>query len=218
MLKAVIFDMDGLLVDSEWPDYECWQELFREHGGDLTIEEWIGEVGVWGAVTVKARFIALRGTEEGMEALMHQRRTRFRECVAALSPLPGVIALIDALAARGIPCAVASSSDRDWVEFLLGHLGVRDRLHAVVTGDDVAARKPAPDLYLLAAERLGVRPDQCVAIEDSAVGVAAAVAAGMRCVAVPNRLTRLLDLSHAHHRVVSLAGVSVDHLAALLLT
>ena len=72
MLRAVIFDMDGLLADSEWPDYVCWQELFREHGGDLRIEEWIGEVGVWGAATVKARFIALRGTEEGMEALMRR--------------------------------------------------------------------------------------------------------------------------------------------------
>jgi beta-phosphoglucomutase-like phosphatase (HAD superfamily) len=93
---------------------------------------------------------------------------------------------------------------------------VRVLMAAVVTGDDVAARKPAPDVYLAAASRLGAAPAECVAIEDSAVGVAAAVAAGIRCIAVPNRLTLRHDLSHAHARYATLADVDPDCLAALL--
>lgn len=216
MLEAVIFDMDGLLADTEWPDFVAWQELFAAHGDELTLEQWVGEVGVWGATTIKARFRALRGTEEGEAALFDGRRARFREQVALLSPLPGVERLIATLEAAGIPCGVASSSDREWVAFVLGGLGLQDRLGAVVTGDDVAARKPAPDLYLEAARRLGVRPSRCVAIEDSAVGASAAVAAGMRCVAVPNLLTRFHNLDHAHARVSSLEEVELSFLRALL--
>jgi len=216
MLRAVIFDMDGLLADTEWPDFLAWQELFREHGGDLTLEEWLGEVGVWGATTIKSRFAALRGSREGMDAALARRRSRHRELVGGIAPLPGVEALLAALAGRGIPCGVASSSDRDWVGFVLGTLGLRERLPVVVTGDDVATRKPAPDVYLEAAARLDVRPEGCVALEDSAVGVTAAIAAGMRCVAVPNRLTRFHDLSHAHAHVESIAELDVARLAALL--
>lgn len=218
MLQAVIFDVDGLLVDTEWPDYVAWRELFQEYGGDLSPEEWVGEVGLWEPTAIWERFARLRGTTDGSEALYERRRARYRELVqASLEPMPGALALIAALEERRIPRGVASTSDREWVAFVLGGLELIQRMDAIVTGDDVAARKPAPDVYLTAAARLGVAPSACVALEDSAVGVAAARAAGICCVAVPNRLTVRHDLSAAHARVTSLAAIDLPWLERLLL-
>src|SRR5207248_10443177 len=110
---------------------------------------------------------------------------------------------------------LASTSSRDWVDFVVDGLTVRPYFHAIVAGDEVAARKPAPDVYLHAAERLGVPPGECVALEDSAPGVASARAAGMACIAIPNRVTVRHDLSAAHHRVADLAEVTLELLRSL---
>jgi beta-phosphoglucomutase-like phosphatase (HAD superfamily) len=123
--------------------------------------------------------------------------------------------LVDAAAAAGLALAVASSSTRAWVEPHLEHFGLRDRFRVVRTRDDVARTKPAPDLFLAACEGLGVVPAEAVALEDSAHGATAAQAAGLRCVVVPNRLTRLSDLSHADLLVDSLADLRLDALHAL---
>jgi beta-phosphoglucomutase-like phosphatase (HAD superfamily) len=106
--------------------------------------------------------------------------------------------------------AVASSSSRAWVEPHLERFGLRGRFSVVRTRDDVARTKPAPDLFLAACEGLGVEPAEAVALEDSAHGVTAARAAGLRCVVVPNQLTRLTDLSHADLRIDSLADLRLD--------
>ena len=122
---------------------------------------------------------------------------------------------IERLTAGDYRRGLASTSSCDWVDFIVDGLQVRHHFHALVAGDEVAVRKPAPDVYLRAAERLGVTPGECVALEDSAPGVASARAAGMACIAVPNRVTVYQDLTAANHQVAHLGEVTLELLRSL---
>lgn len=126
--------------------------------------------------------------------------------------MPGVAVLLDALASEGIPCAVASNSERVWVDEVPQITGLTGRFAAIATADEVQNPKPAPDVYLLAAQRLGVDPCACIAFEDSPRGLAAAHAAGMTTVAVPTELTRHMDFAQAHHLVESLEHWTLERL------
>ena len=139
---------------------------------------------------------------------MPARRGAQAECAADLEPLPGVVALRDAVVADGLPVAIASSSPVDWIEGHLAEQGLLERFPVRATGDEVRRTKPDPAVYLLACERLGVDPATAVAIEDSVNGVAAAKAAGMAAVAVPGSLTRGMDFSHADLEVGSCLELS----------
>ena len=209
--------MDGLIVDTEWPDYQSWQELYAEHGHELPLEEWIPYVGLWGPpVQLLERLAGLIGEGADPAALRARRRVRCDELVReSMTPMPGFDALIGRLTAGDYRRGLASTSSRDWVDFIVDSLAVRSHFHALVAGDEVSARKPAPDVYLRAAERLGAAPEECVALEDSAPGVASARAAGMACIAVPNRVTVHHDLSAAHHRVAHLGEVTLELLQSL---
>lgn len=199
--SAVVFDCDGLLVDTEpsWGRVE--EELFARRGlpyGPQDRAEYLG-ISVADAV-VK---MAVAFDEPGSEAAL------FEELVAAVRvlmerdarALPGAVDLVTAFAGRSLPLAVASNSPRSVVEHALGLAGLADAFAVVVTADDVAQPKPAPDPYLRACEQLGVAPGTAVAFEDSATGVASALAAGLAVVGVP---THPGDLG-AHWQVPSLA-------------
>jgi HAD superfamily hydrolase (TIGR01509 family) len=147
---------------------------------------------------------------------MDRRIERRTQLVLAQPVLPGVTELVDAARVAGLRVGVASSSSCQWVNGHLERLGLRDRFDCVRCRDDVAAVKPAPDLYLASIECLGVRADEALAIEDSPNGVAAAKAAGLRCVAVPNVITGGLDLSGADVVLESLDGVTPAALVARL--
>jgi HAD superfamily hydrolase (TIGR01509 family) len=214
---ALIFDMDGLIIDTEWPDYQSWQELYAEHGHDLPLSEWVQYVGLWGPpLALGERLCALIGERADPETLHQQQRVRCRELVRlSMTPMPGFVELMEWATAHGLRRGLASTSSRDWVDRVVDGLAVRHHFHALVAGDEVSARKPAPDVYLRAAERLGVSPHECLALEDSAPGVASAKAAGMRCIAIPNRVTCYQDLSAADLRVAHLGEVTVDLLRTL---
>jgi putative hydrolase of the HAD superfamily len=217
VIQAVIFDMDGLIIDTEWPDYQSWQELYAEHGHDLPMTEWIPFVGLWGPpLSLAQRLCELIGDGVDQEALHQRQRVRCRELVRqSMTPMRGFVELMEWLTVHDLRRGLASTSSRDWVDRVVDGLAVRHHFHALVAGDEVAVRKPAPDVYLRAAERLSVPPQACLALEDSAPGVASARAAGMRCIAVPNRITSYQDLSAAHRQVAHLGEITPDLLRSL---
>ena len=205
-----------MILETELPDYQSWRELYQEHGEDLSM-------AVWGDVIGRGpeyfdpyqELVARLGHDLDREAVLDRRKARHRELVAELEILPGVREAITGARRLGLHLGVASSSSRAWVTGHLARLGLI-QFKCVRCRDDVANAKPEPDLYLSVCACLGVAPAEAVALEDSANGIAAAKAAGLHCIAVPNSMTAGLDLSAADLRLASLSDLSfVDLLERL---
>jgi HAD superfamily hydrolase (TIGR01509 family) len=209
-LRAIIFDFDGLILDTETPDLVAWQEIFAEHGFELDHAFWCQFVGRHGGMLdVVAHLEGLVGTVVDSEIILSHRRTRCMEMIHSLGPRPGVESWLRQAQAASILCGVASSSSLMWVEGHLERLGLRHHFSGLRCRDHVARTKPEPDVYLAAVECLRVPADDAMAIEDSPHGVAAAKAAGLWCLAVPNEVTRPLDFSLADTVVDSLEDISI---------
>ena len=214
MIRALVFDFDGLILETETPAYQAWTEIYREFGHELPKELWldyIGREGGW--FDALAYLEGLVGQRGDWDAIEKRRDARKTELVMAVAETAGLRSLLTDARARGLRLAVCSSSTPKWV---LGHL---DRLDLRGFFDHIQCRdrpelaaKPAPDLYLAACAGLGVRPDEAIAFEDSRNGMLAAQAAGVRCVVVPNELTVAMDLTGAEHRFESLAAVTLQTL------
>ncbi len=222
-IEGVVFDFDGVILDTEIPVFAAWQEVFEAHGcPPLTLDEWATEIGTAGGLDLVG-LLRTRATvpfdEDGMHA---RRRARRDELLDSETTRPGVEAWLDQADALGFPVAIASSSGRDWVETHLGRLGLLHRFAFIAcfgdhdaSGRDLAA-KPAPDTYLAACAAIGVEPKRALAIEDSPHGVTAAKAAGLWCVAVPHEITERLDLSRADVRLGSLCEASLHEVVHAL--
>ena len=182
--RALLFDMDGLMVDSEPLWFEVEREFARARGGAWTEELGTACIGQGMANTLRVMHESF-GFPVDVERDASVIVELFVSRVAELTLKPGFEELLADACSRGVPRALASSSARRLVEATLARFGVRERFDAVVTGDCVAHPKPAPDIFLEAARRLGVPPEGCVVLEDSLAGVRAARAAGMRVIAVP---------------------------------
>lgn len=214
MLRALVFDFDGLILDTERPVYEAWRQVYADHGVELDLERWQSIIGTADHFDPMDELEDALGRALERDALHDARRAQRDALLAAEAVLPGVVELLAEAQADGLGIAVASSSPASWVEEHLERLGLIDHFaHLACFGPGLPA-KPAPDLYLAAVAALGVDPGDAVALEDSAHGVTAAKAAGLWCVAVPHDLTRDLDLSGADWIVGSLRDVSVDGLRA----
>lgn len=208
----VIFDPDGL-IDSETPDYLSWKEVYARHGLDLTVEDWAAVVGRRDIDL----YAPLRQRNVDVAAEGESRRRRLAALFEDyLTPAPGVLNLIDQLRLAGVLRGLASNSDGAYVFEVVERLELRDAFDAIITRDEVTRAKPAPDIFLAAVARLGVEAQWCVALEDSHPGVAAAKAAGLKCVAVPTVFTRNHDLSQADLLVTSLDVVTLEILSRLV--
>lgn len=216
-LRAIIFDFDGLIVDTESTGYQTWSEIFESHGLDLAIETYAAVIGTdFGAhydprVDLETR----TGRQFDWAELEAQRTLREKELRKTLSILPGVVDLLTEAATLGLPCAIASSSPRWWVEGWLNDLGLIHHFHHLTTVDDTGKVKPDPSLFLLAAQRLTVTTSEAIIFEDSLNGLIAAQAAGIHCIVAPGPMTQHLHFPGALKRVASLAEVSLKDLNVL---
>jgi HAD superfamily hydrolase (TIGR01509 family) len=213
---AVIFDFDGTILDSETAEFHSHRRLFEDWGTTLTEDEWCEGVGILKAETHWFDRLCERAeSPPDFERFRQLTRHYFRQHVL-MEPMPGVSALLGALVTAGVPRAVASGAPSDWVLDGLKGVGLVGSFDAIVTSDQVRRGKPAPDVYIEAARRMGINAARCIAVEDSAPGLAAARAAGMRTVVIPHALTRLHDLSGADMRVNSATELSLDALRHLV--
>lgn len=215
-LEAIVFDFDGLILDTEWSVYQAIDEIYAEHGHQLDLDWWRSIVGTTGGGDWPERLERLVGKALDHGALHERSIRRHHELAATLDPLPGVVDLVEAAHADGVRLAVASSSLTRWLETNLTRVGLFGRFDALCGRDVVGGRaKPHPDVYLAALDALGVDAGRAVAIEDSPHGIAAAKGAGLACVAVPNRITAPGDFSGADLVVESVASLTVTELQRL---
>jgi HAD superfamily hydrolase (TIGR01509 family) len=212
VIRAVVFDFDGLILDTEEPVYRSWLEVYEAHGEELPFERWVQIVG-----STTIGFHPQHHLEERLgrplpKEVLDRRVGRRTEMVLAQRVLPGIVEHIEAARSSGLKLGVASSSTRDWVSGHLARLGILDSFDCLRCRDDVTNVKPEPDLYLAVLECLGVPATESIAVEDSPNGVLAAKRAGMRCVAIPNSITARLDLGQADLLLSSLADISLAEL------
>ena len=209
-IRALLFDFDGLIVDTETPSYASWQEVYREHGQELPLERWAAIIGTIGAFEPLDYLEELHGPID-REAVKTRRQEHELELLEIEELRPGILDYLEEAKRRGLGTAIVSSSSRRWVDRHVVRLERTQDFDEIVTADrDPERAKPRPTLYLEALERLGVRPTEAIAFEDSPNGVKAAKAAGIFTVAVPNSVTVSLGLDDADLVLDSLAEVPLD--------
>jgi HAD superfamily hydrolase (TIGR01509 family) len=205
---AVIFDMDGVLVDGEPLHFRALNELLAEEGLSITLDAYKPYMGTKTEWHDMARQLGVRRSLEECTA-------RYNEIILSKyriesEPLPGAVELVRSLRDCGVPLAVASSSIRPWVETCLERIELLDAFEVIVTGSEVREGKPDPEIYTLTAERLGVNAHQCLVFEDAPAGILAARAAGMTVWAVRTPYTAGLPLPGPAQEFESLVQVSLE--------
>lgn len=206
-VRALIFDFDGTILDTETHEFRRWEQLYREYGQVLALQDWQQGVGTWGAFDPWAAL----DLDENARREAHERlRADILEAIGADDVRPGIRRVLAEARDAGIRLAIASSSERAWIEPWLEQHGLSDTFEVLATRDDVARVKPDPELYALALARLGLHAHDAVAIEDSFHGATAAHRAGLRVVVTPNDVTSGQPFLDAWPRVDSLEdGLSV---------
>ncbi|MFM9872064.1 MAG: HAD family hydrolase [Fimbriimonadaceae bacterium] len=214
-LSGVVFDFDGLILDTETPEFLAWGQVFVEQGVVLELDEWAKCVGggnpPW---RVDEHLMSLVPGVDLPKAKVRAHEIRDAHLLE-LDLRPGVLGLLDLLENSGVKFGIASSSRSLWVDGFLQNYGLRDRFEVVRTWDMVGAKKPDPRLYLSACKGLGIDPQFALAFEDSPNGILAGKRAGMRVAAVPNSVTERFDLSLADFRLGSLLEADRAFLAML---
>jgi len=215
-IKAFIFDFDGLIMDTETPEFDAWQAVFKQFDQEMPLSEWQKALG-----TSRLEFDPPTYLEELVGHPINKKKAEHDHKVIALSiisklqPLPGVEQLIKAAYAKGIKLAVASSSSTDWVWCHLSRLDLAKYFDSICGGNEVQAVKPDPALFQMALRELEAAPDEAIVFEDSPNGIIGAHNADIFCVAIPNFISSQLGVDHADLVLKSLADISLDELLAV---
>lgn len=210
MLQAILFDLDGLLTDTERLHCRAYQQVLSQRGISLTQEDY---AEIWirtgrGIIDL----CKLKGIADDPTDLRLKKSIIYHQLVRAeLQPMAGAMALLNHIAGKK-KLALATASWSDAANCVIDTLGIRHFFNVIVTGSDVQRAKPHPDIFLLAAQRLGISPDECIVIEDAEKGILAAHAAGMKSIAVPNCHTAAHNFAQATYKVESLSAITDDML------
>lgn len=206
--KGIIFDFDGVLVDTEWAIYQSWVQLYAREGQEISIATYAPCLGAgYSHWDPAAHLEKLTGRKYDWDKETPARQAVLEADLDRSGLMDGAIELLDWCAEQGIGLTVASSSSRRWVQGWLERLGIYARFAGVFTRTDGYAVKPAPDLFLAAQQCLGLDKEECLIIEDSENGTISARNAGIPCVAIPNRMTEQSDFSRAAYRCASLRAL-----------
>ncbi len=217
MIRALIFDFDGLILDTEESEFQSWQEIFAEHNAHLPLAMWATCIGSGAeAFDVYAYLEERVGQEVQREEIVKRRHIRNQELLALKTVLPGVEAYISDAKRLGLKLAVASSSSRAWVTGHLARLNLLAYFDYLRCGDEVQHKKPDPELYLDVLKKFGITGKEAIVLEDSPNGIRAGQAAGIFSVAIPNVVTGQLPLEHADLRLSSMAAMPLEKLIALV--
>jgi HAD superfamily hydrolase (TIGR01509 family) len=216
--SAVIFDMDGVLVDTEPIYIEIGRYLFRKLGIEMSQERIMSYVGVpakrmW--AEIRRDFLLPQSLDELVQAERSEQWQRL-SAMALIPPTDGVVPLLEQLMTAGIRRAIASSTSLDLVQLIISKALIGHYFEAVISGDQVQEGKPAPDIFLCAASELGCPPSDCVVVEDSPHGIRGAKRAGMKTVGFANQLSRGLDLSEADIVIPDFTAASVIKIFELM--
>ncbi len=213
MIRALIFDFDGTILDTETPSFLAWQKTYADHGHTISLEEYSLVVGTDHSLFDPRKTLEERvGKKLDWTRMDAERRAHDLEMISRNEVLPGVRELLCEALQRNIPCAVASSSPIDWVESHLDRLKMREFFAYLCCAGNRIAPKPSPGVYLEALELLGVAAGETIAIEDSLNGLRAARAAGIPCVVVPNSITRHLCFPPEQKLLPTLKDISLSTL------
>jgi HAD superfamily hydrolase (TIGR01509 family) len=212
VIRALVFDFDGLILDTEGPEFQSWQEIYAANGCTLTFSKWALGIGTLNGFDPYADLEAQLGRPIDRGAVRTERRRRFAELIAGEPVRPGVEDYLAQARRLGLKLAIASSSPREWVTGHLSRLQLIDQFDCLRCADDVRQVKPDPELYQSALVALRAEANEAVALEDSPNGILAAKRAGLYCVAVPNALTRQLSLDHADLTMSSLEDLPLERL------
>lgn len=212
-VKGLIFDFDGLIVDTEVPLFNVYRELFNQYGFPYTYKNWWNTIGAGPSGDDPAVDLAeLINQPEKADGFRDFAEKRAKELIKQSPALPGVPEFIQQAHDINLRLAVASSSSRDWVVSFLQHLSLFDYFDFVLTSNDVEKVKPNPELYLLALDKMGISASEAIVFEDSPNGIKAAKAAGIYCVAIPNDITREMPIQIADQIVGSFLDISPNNL------
>ncbi|HVP20944.1 MAG TPA: HAD-IA family hydrolase [Anaerolineaceae bacterium] len=212
-IKGLVFDFDGLILDTETPEYNVLQGVFQTYGATLPLSEYSAALG--SSFEAFDPFVYL---EEKIKrpvdhkALYRDYKERSLDIIKQQPLLPGVTQIMERAIQLSLKLSVASSSPHAWVSSHLVRLGLLDKFDFILTAEDVAHIKPNPELYLKSVQKMGIKPEEAIAFEDSPNGIQAARSAGLFCVAVPNPITLQLGTDHADMVIDSLLSLTLDSL------